>query len=118
VVVCGIDGESTFGMIRREALPKPAEQALEEALANLADEDVTYEKHAFGGRQLAVVSGSFYAAEKLLDPAFLQRRHRELSAPVLLAAAPARGELLLAPDDGDPALLARFRSEERRVGKE
>ena len=46
VVVCGIDGESTFGMIRREALGRPTDEAFDEALANLADEEIEIEELA------------------------------------------------------------------------
>ncbi|HET9992603.1 MAG TPA: hypothetical protein VFQ65_28915, partial [Kofleriaceae bacterium] len=65
IIVCGIDGESTFGMLRKEALPKPPEAALAEAYANLADEVVQLDDVAGGeaDARIIVVSGSFYAAE-------------------------------------------------------
>jgi hypothetical protein len=108
VVVCGIDGESTFGMIRKEALERPAEAAWEDALANLAAEQVDVELMRVGELDLVAVSGSFYAAEKLLDTEFMRSLHDKLGATLLAAAAPARGLLLVAANTDDAPLLARF----------
>jgi hypothetical protein len=94
VVVCGIDGESTFGMIRREALDRPADEAIAEALANLAEEPVQIHRTSVGVAPLLVVSGSFYAAEKLLEHAFMLGLHAQLG-PELVAAVPSRGLLLV-----------------------
>ena len=108
VVVCGIDGESTFGMIRKEALERPTETAWEEALANLAAEPVDAEHMCVGELDLVAVSGSFYAAEKLLDVDFMRSLHDKLGSTLLAAAAPARGLLLVAANTDDAPLLARF----------
>lgn len=107
VVVCGVDGENTFGMIRREAIEKEAEDPGAEALRNLAAEQVTVEEIHAEGMVILVVGGSFYAAEKILDRAFLQPLHDELDATVLAAATPARGLLMITAAD-DRSHLARF----------
>ena len=109
VIVCGVDGESTFGMIRREALAKSPEDAWEEALANLAEEGIEIGElvDAQNEIEMLAVSGSFYAAEKLLDQALLRDLHAHLEAPVLLAATPARGGLLVtAQTEGSDARFA------------
>ena len=109
VIVCGVDGESTFGMIRQDALDTDVDDAGATALANLAAEPVTIEELHADGMILLAVSGSFYAAEKLLDEPFMRRLHRDLGASTLAAATPARGLLLVA--DADDALhLGRFTS--------
>jgi hypothetical protein len=108
IIVCGIDGESTFGMIRREALDKPPAAAMEEALANVADEEVDSEVMNVGELDLLVVSGGFYAAEKLLDREFMLELHEELDAEVLAAAVPTRGLLLVTTAELEPAQIARF----------
>ena len=108
IVVCGIDGESTFGMIRREALDRPADEAMTEALRNLEAEQVEIEEMRVGEVSLLVVSGSFYAAEKLLDRAFMIRIHDRLRADLLAVAVPTRGLLLVAAADLEPAQIARF----------
>lgn len=114
IIVCGIDGESTFGMIRREALGRPAEAALAEAVANLAEESVEVEQLALGELDVALVTGSFYAAEKLLDRALMSELHEELEADLLVAATPARGQLLVAAATEDPTHLAQFTQLARR----
>jgi len=108
IVVCGIDGESTYGMLRREALPKPPDRALDEAIANLESENVQCDEIEIGDTPIVVVSGSFYAAEKLLDRAFMRSLHRALAADLLAAATPARGCLLVAALVDEPAAIARF----------
>ena len=108
IVVCGIDGESTFGMLRREALPKPPDEALAEAVANLADEEVQCDELDVGSTPILVVSGSFYAAEKLLDREFMRSLHHTLAADLLAAATPSRGCLLVTAVIDEPAAIARF----------
>jgi hypothetical protein len=108
VIVCGIDGESTFGMIRREALLKPVDVAFDEALANLGDEDVQCEEIEIAGLSVIMVSGNFYAAEKILDREFMLSLHRALDSELLAASTPARGCLLVTADYHDNMSLARF----------
>ncbi len=107
IVVCGVDGENTFGMMRKEALGPSPDEAMERALANLADEPVETEELHADGMMILVVTGGFYAAEKLLDEAFMRELHDELGAYMLAAATPARG-LLLVTDAGDSTHLSRF----------
>jgi len=108
IIVCGVDGESTFGMLRREALGKPPDAALEEALANLAGEEVQIDELEIGDEVIVLVTGSYYAAEKVLDRDFMRALHVELDADLLAAATPARGCLLVAALTEDPSTIARF----------
>lgn len=94
IVVCGIDGDNVFGMIRRDDLSS-ADDAWTEALANLAAEKVELARVNEPIPMIAV-SGSFYAAEKLLDRTQLLALHGHLDSAILLAATPARGGLLVA----------------------
>ena len=111
IVVFGVDGENTFGMMRKEALcattGSTPDEAVARALANLAEEAVETEELHADGMVILVVTGGFYAAEKLLDEAFMRSLHDELGAYMLAAATPARG-LLLVTDAGDSAHLQRF----------
>ncbi|HEY6040137.1 MAG TPA: hypothetical protein VIV58_37900, partial [Kofleriaceae bacterium] len=104
IIVCGVDGESTFGMLRKEALPKPPEAALAEAYANLADEEVQLDDvvGGDGDARIILVSGSFYAAEKVLDREFMRSLHDDLGADLIAAAAPARGCLLVGKITDEP----------------
>ncbi len=117
IVVCGVEGERTFAMLRKETLPKTPERALAEAYANLADETVQCDELP---GQIILVSGSFYAAEKLLDRDFMRSLHDDLGADLLAAAAPARGALLVGKITDEPEAIARFtelaRSRHRAAG--
>jgi hypothetical protein len=108
VIVCGIDGESTFGMLRREALERPADEALAQALVNLADEPVELDEMRVGDLDLVVVTGSFYAAEKVLDRRFMLALHARIGAEILAVAVPTRGLLVATAADLEPAQIARF----------
>jgi hypothetical protein len=102
IVVCGIDGKTMFGLIRKDgAMPNP----FAEAYANLSEEEVQCDEVAPG---ILVVSGSFYAAEKLLDREFMRSLHDVLGADLLAAATPARGCLLVGRITDNPAAIARF----------
>jgi hypothetical protein len=108
IIVCGVDGESTFGMIRREALERTPDDALDDAIANVATEAVTDELLRFGELVVLAVTGSFYAAEKLLDREFMRSLHRRLDSNILVASTPARGLLMVSVAHDEPAQLARF----------
>lgn len=108
IVVFGVDGESTFGMIRRDALERPVEDAMDVAIANLASEDVELEVMRAGALELLVASGSFYAAEKVLDEGFMRGLHARLGANLLAAAVPTRGLLIVTSADQAAAQLAQF----------
>ena len=108
VVVCGVDGESTFGMIRREALGRTADEAHDEALANLAREEIHADRLEIGGIEIILVTGSFYAAEKVLDRRLMRQLHRELDSDLLAAATPTRGVLIVSAAHRDAAQLSRL----------
>lgn len=107
IVVCGIDGENTFGMIRREAIEHTPDHAMARALENLAEEPVDIEEVRYGELHLVVVTNSFYAAEKVLDKALVDRLHVRLRSDLLAAAVPTRG-LLIVTTAQDASQMARF----------
>ncbi len=109
IVVCGVDGEVTFGMMRRETLgARTAEEVFARALENLAQEVVEESDLPGVEQQIVMISGSFYAAEKILDRAYLKQLQAELRCAALAVAMPGRGELLVSPDTDDGRLLAQF----------
>ena len=110
IVVCGIDGENTFGMIRREAIETEhtPDTAMARALENLATEPVDLEEVRFGELHLVIVTGSFYAAEKILDTALIDRLHDRFDSDLLAAAVPLRGVLIVTTAQLDTSQMARF----------
>lgn len=95
VVVYGHDTSEAFG-----AFPAGYAGELdplhEQALANLARQEVAVETVEVEGASLIAVSGSFYAAEKLLDRAFMRGLHRRLGRDLLAASVPRRGLMFVA----------------------
>jgi hypothetical protein len=65
------------------------------ALRNLAAIDATIDRLPIPGARIALVTGGPYAAEKLLDPAFMKRVASHIGGgDTLIVATPVRGELL------------------------
>jgi hypothetical protein len=73
----------------------PTPELRASAARNLAAIAATIDELSFPEGRVALVTGDFYAAEKLLDPAFMKRVQSHIGAgDVLIVATPARGELL------------------------
>jgi len=81
-----------------------------EALRNLATQDATVESFAVDGATVLVVGNSFYAAEKLLDVAFLRSLHERLGTRIAVAV-PKRGLLYATAVDNVAILRAIAASE-------
>jgi hypothetical protein len=106
VVAYGIDHPQTFAITI--ASPEVDLDALHvQAMQNLAAEEVEVEHVEVDSLTMLAISGSFYAAEKLLDRAFMRRLHAKLGADTLAAAVPRRGLLFVAAaDPSDPSNIA------------
>jgi hypothetical protein len=93
LVFVGRDQPNSFAYL--PAGSADVERSFEEALANLARLELEAVPHEIAGLTLQVVSGSFYASEKILDAAFMLRLQRRLGAEMLAAAVPHKGLLLV-----------------------
>jgi hypothetical protein len=120
IVAVGRDRPNTFAYL--PAGTNDAEAAFAEALANLARLELAAEEHEVAGIKVLVISGHFYASEKILDRAFMQSLHHRLGVKLLAAAIPVKGELLVTGDAMPPgvetfAAMAkmRFRGANARV---
>ncbi|HUQ05761.1 MAG TPA: hypothetical protein VM261_24830 [Kofleriaceae bacterium] len=93
-LVCyGHDGEATLALIRHDSGDPPVDHAA--ALANLRSHKVEIEEMEVAGVKLLSVGDSFFAAEKLLDVAFMKGLAMRLGDDMLGAAVPRRGVLLV-----------------------
>lgn len=94
-VICyGHDSPQTLAIIRTDSgEPAPDHK---EALANLRAQKVEIEQHDIAGMTMLSVGGNFFAAEKLLDVAFMKGLEMRLRDDVLGAIVPRRGVLLVA----------------------
>lgn len=105
LVCVGRDQPNSFAYL--PAGTPDAERHFDEARANLAKLDLPAVPHEIGGVKVHVVSGDFYASEKILDRGFLQDLQRNLGAELLAAAIPHKG-LLLVTDRVVPPEIAGF----------
>lgn len=94
MVAYGHDTPTAFGVMREDGTVRDLEHLHHEALKNLAGQEVQIQPLEFAGVTLSAVGGNFYAAEKLLDVAFMQTMHRT-HGRLLAAMAPCRGHLLV-----------------------
>jgi len=97
VIAYGHDTAKAFSLTRANGGEDVA--ALHaEALRNLASQEAAVEATEVDGSPVLIVSGGFYAAEKLLDVAFMRTLHERLGAPIA-AVVPRRGLLVAASFD-------------------
>jgi hypothetical protein len=102
VVFVGRDQPNTFAYL--PAGSPEVERRFEEALANLARLELEAVPHEVAGVEMLVVSGHFYASEKILDEAFMLALQRRLGAELLAAAVPYKGVLLVTQQVVPPAV--------------
>jgi hypothetical protein len=93
LVFVGRDQPNTFAYL--PAGSPDVERSFDEALANLTRLDLAAVQHDVAGVEVFVVSGHFYASEKILDEAFMKALHRRLGAELLAAGIPHKGVLLV-----------------------
>jgi len=105
LVFVGRDQPNTFAYL--PAGSPDVERSFEEALANLARLDLEAVEHDIAGVEVLVVSGHFYASEKILDETFMKALHQRLHAELLAAAIPHKG-VLVVTRQVVPPLVAGF----------
>lgn len=109
LMVYGHDRPNTFAMLGKDKADVPPLPELRaRALRTLAEVEVEIERLELGGIELLVVHGSYFAAEKILDVAFMRRLHDELGCELLAAAVPEKSRLLVTKGVAAPAALAGF----------
>jgi hypothetical protein len=93
-LICyGHDGEATLALVRHDSGDPPIDHAA--ALANLRSQKVEIEELEVAGVKLLSVGDCFFAAEKLLDVAFMKGLAMRLGDDMIGAAVPRRGVLLV-----------------------
>jgi len=104
------DGEQAVAYLK-DANDFTLEQLREHAQAHLRSVEVQFTQVGGEDSQLWVVSGHFYAAEKLLERTYATRLHKHLGADMLLVGLPARGVGVVRPLHDpvqDAVLMHRF----------
>lgn len=107
LVVYGNDHPNTFAMFKRGDTPRDLAAMRAEAIANLAAIDVEVERVELDAITFWVAHGNYFAAEKILDPAFLRAMHASIGE-LLAAAVPEKGRLFLTNAVAKPETIAAF----------
>jgi hypothetical protein len=105
LVFLGRDQPNSFAYLPAGA--PDVDKSFAEALQNLARLELPAEPRDLAGIKVLVVSGHYYASEKILDQAFMLTLHRRLGAEMLAAAIPHKG-LLLVTGEVLPPGIAKF----------
>ena len=113
----GFDHPHSLEFVNRDWLASLASNAQEleaRALANLRARPATWQPldvttRAGGPLQVLACSDDFFAAERILDPAFMKQAQQHVGASRLFVGIPRRGLLLAIPGDLDNALVREFR---------
>ena len=105
LVFVGRDQPNSFAYL--PAGSEHVEESFQEALSNLARLELEAVPHEIAGVSMFVVSGHFYASEKILDESFMMGLQRRLGAELLAAAVPYKG-LLLVTEQVVPPGIAGF----------
>jgi hypothetical protein len=110
IIAYGRDYPNTFAYYHRDNESGEDVDALRaEALANLAAIEVETDTLQVGDDlELVSVHGSFFAAEKVLDPVFMRGLHERLGAELLAAGIPKKGLLLVTSAVQAPEVIAGF----------
>lgn len=114
LVVYGHDHPNTFAMFQRGDKLHDLEALRAEAIANLAGVEVSIEKIELPTVTFWVAHGSYFAAEKILDRAFLAGMHATMGE-LLAAAVPEKGRLLLTSAVADADAIAGFMAVARGI---
>lgn len=79
---------------RVEALGKTVADFEREALHNLSCRNATWDmQNPTGSGNIAMASGDYLTAERILDRAFMQKAHEKLGDDAIMVGIPARGQL-------------------------
>lgn len=102
------DLPNTTKSLSHETDPEEVPALKEQALANLRGVEVEIAEISEGDLRVLIVHGSYYAAEKILDPEFMGTLHQRLGAEVLTAAVPIKGQLHVMSALVDPRVTGVF----------
>ncbi len=109
LLVYGEDLPNSFAIFVQEGAQAHDLDALHaQALENLKAVEVEIEEVKGPSVKVLAVSGHYFAAEKVLDVAFMRSMHAHLQSPLLFAGVPRKGLLLLMSGLVDPSLTAQF----------
>ncbi len=96
LIAFGYDRPDHFEFIPAGKLPLPEDEIRTAAMDNICAEQATVDESDMGGFKMMVVTGSYFAAEKILDTNFMQQMQHRLDAPLLAVSIPRKGTMYIA----------------------
>jgi hypothetical protein len=109
VIVYGRDQPNTFALFMKDGEREKGIAGMRaEALANLAQIHAEVERVDLDKLTFWVVQGGYFAAEKILDVAFMKSMHERVKAPILAAAIPTKGQLFVTSAVARPETMLGF----------
>lgn len=107
VVICNDHPDTVSYAVENDHTPEQVAGRFEEALANLARVRVQVDQLELErDMDLYVVHGDFYAAEKILDEAFMHGLHAKLGQELLAVSIPVKGRMFVTAGAQHPDNLA------------
>lgn len=95
IVVYGHDHPNTFAMMMKDGKSEDMSALRREVIANLSEVEVRVERVDLEGLTFWVTTGSYFAAEKILDVSHMKKLHEMIGSELLAAAIPEKGQLLV-----------------------
>ncbi len=108
VLALVVDLPTATKTIPRDTAPAEVERLRAEALENNRRLPVEVQRVDTGGAPILVVLGHYYAAERLVDPAFVAELAQRVGASLLLAGVPKKGVLMVQDAAVEPERVAAF----------
>ena len=116
VIVYGRDQPNTFALFMKDGKREKGIAGLRaEALANLARIEAEVQRVDLDKLTFWVVGGGYFAAEKILDVAFMKSLHERIESPLLAAAVPTKGQLFVTSAVAQPETMLGFLAVARGV---
>jgi len=106
-VAYGEDMPNSFAIFVKDGTREHEVDALHaQAVENLKAVEVEVEEIGESEGKMLVVSGSYFAAEKLLDGDFMRGMHERFQSPLLVAGVPRKGLLFIADVRSPPHVMS------------
>lgn len=104
----GIDTPDRFIPLRPGDSPDPLEKIHQACVANLKTVSPVLHEAEMGGFKMLLVTGHYYACEKILDPSFMKKLQQQLGADLLAVSLPRKGTMYVTNGIMETGLLGKF----------
>ncbi len=104
----GIDTPDRFIPLRPGDSPDPLAKIHDACVVNLKTVLPVIHEADMGGFKMLLVTGHYYACEKILDPGFMKKMQLQLGADMLAVSLPRKGTMYVTSGIMETGLLRKF----------